>query len=249
MAGDTAVEMSFMWCDAGPRLESVPRSYGKLGHKVQRFAAALAMAGLVFGWIADAASAAERTIKLVALGDSLTAGYQLHGKAAFPVQLERALKAKGHAVEVINAGVSGDTTSGGLARLDWSVPKDTDVVILELGANDMLRGIDPKIPREALGEIVRRLKARNIEVLLCGMWAAPNLGPDYVRAFDPIYPELAAANDLVFYPFFLDGVVNDPKLHIGDGLHPNGEGVAKIVAGILPKVEAVLARVRAKPAS
>jgi len=120
------------------------------------------------------------------------------------------------------------------------VPKDTDAVILELGANDMLRGIDPKIPREALGEIVRRLKARNIEVLLCGMRAAPNLGPDYVRAFDPIYPELAAANDLVFYPFFLDGVVNDPKLHIGDGLHPNGEGVAKIVAGILPKVEAVL---------
>jgi acyl-CoA thioesterase-1 len=111
----------------------------------------------------------------------------------------------------------------------------------------MLRGVDPKVTREALAEIVRRLKARHIEVLLCGMLAAPNLGADYGRAFDAIYPELAAANDLLLYPFFLDGVVADPKLNIGDGLHPTGEGVAKIVAGILPKVEAVLARVRAKP--
>jgi acyl-CoA thioesterase-1 len=195
------------------------------------------------------ASAAERTIKVVALGDSLTAGYQLSGTAAFPAQLERALKARGLAVEVANAGVSGDTSSGGLARLDWSVPAGTDAVILELGANDMLRGFNPKVTREALSEIVRRLKARNIEVLLCGMRAAPNFGPDYVRAFDAIYPELAAANDLVFYPFFLDGIVADPKLNIGDGLHPTGEGVARIVTGILPKVEALLARVRAKPAS
>ena len=165
------------------------------------------------------------------------------------MQLERALKAKGLAVEVANAGVSGDTSSGGLARLDWSVPDGTDAVILELGANDMLRGVDPKVTREALAEIVRRLKARNIEVLLCGMRAAPNLGPDYVRAFDAIYPELAAANDVLLYPFFLDGVVADPKLNIGDGLHPTAEGVARIVSGILPKVEALLARVRAKPAS
>ena len=209
----------------------------------------MAMAVLVFTGAAGAASAAERTIKLVALGDSLTAGFQLHGRAAFPVQLERALKAKGLAVEIVNAGVSGDTSSGGLARLDWSVPAGTDAVILELGANDMLRGVDPKVTREALSEIVRRLKARQIEVLLCGMRAAPNLGPDYVRAFDAIYPDIAAANDLVFYPFFLDGVVADPKLNIGDGLHPTGEGVARIVTGILPNVEAVLARVRARPAS
>ena len=209
----------------------------------------MAMAVLVFTGAAGAASAAERTIKLVALGDSLTAGFQLHGRAAFPVQLERALKAKGLAVEIVNAGVSGDTSSGGLARLDWSVPAGTDAVILELGANDMLRGVDPKVTREALYEIVRRLKARQIEVLLCGMRAAPNLGPDYVRAFDAIYPDIAAANDLVFYPFFLDGVVADPKLNIGDGLHPTGEGVARIVTGILPNVEAVLARVRARPAS
>ena len=194
-------------------------------------------------------SAAERIIKVVALGDSLTAGFQLPASTAFPVQLERALKAKGLAVEVANAGVSGDTTTGGLARLDWSVPEGTDAVILELGANDMLRGVDPKVTKQALSEILRRLKSRRIEVLLCGMRAAPNLGPDYARAFDAIYPDLAAANDVLLYPFFLDSVVADPKLNIGDGLHPTGEGVARIVSGILPKVEAVLARVRAKPAS
>jgi acyl-CoA thioesterase-1 len=159
------------------------------------------------------------------------------------------LKAKGLAVEVANAGVSGDTSTAGLARLDWSVPDGTDAVIVELGANDMLRGIDPKITREALGEIVRRLKARKVEVLLAGMLAAPNLGPDYARAFNAIYPELAVANDVLLYPFFLNGVVADPKLNIGDGMHPTGEGVAKIVAGILPKVEELIARVRAKPGS
>jgi acyl-CoA thioesterase-1 len=151
-------------------------------------------------------------------------------------------------VEVANAGVSGDTSSGGLARLDWSVPDGTDAVIVELGANDMLRGVDPKVTREALGQIVRRLKERKIEVLLCGMLAARNLGPDYGRAFDAIYPDLAKANDVLLYPFFLEGVVADPKLHIGDGLHPTGEGIAKIVAGILPKVEELIARVRARPA-
>jgi acyl-CoA thioesterase I len=232
----------------GVRRESAPRSYGNLGHKVQRLAAALAIAWVAVAPMTNPASAAERTIKVVALGDSLTAGYQLPGTAAFPVQLERALKAKGLAVEVANAGVSGDTSSGGLARLDWSVPAGTDAVILELGANDMLRGFDPKVTREALSEIVRRLKARNIEVLLCGMRAAPNLGPGFVQAFDPIYLELAAANDVLLYPFFLEGVVADPKLNIGDGLHPTAAGVARIVSGIVPKVEALLARVRAKPA-
>jgi acyl-CoA thioesterase-1 len=241
--------MSFMGPDVGVRREFAPRSYGNLGHKVQRLAAALTIAFVAGAWMASPSRAAERTIKVVAFGDSLTAGYQLPGNAAFPVQLERALKGRGLAVEVANAGVSGDTSTGGLARLDWSVPEGTDAVILELGANDMLRGVDPKVPRDALTEIVRRLKARNIEVLLCGMRAAPNLGLEYGQAFDAIYPGLAAANDLVFYPFFLDGVVTDPKLNIGDGLHPTGEGVARIVAGILPKVEAVLARVRAKPAS
>jgi acyl-CoA thioesterase-1 len=246
MAGAAAWEMSFMRPGVGVRLESASRSYGNPGHKVQRLAAAAAIVLGAIVSMVNPALPAERTIKVVALGDSLTAGYQLHGRAAFPAQLEQALKAKGLAVEVANAGVSGDTSTGGLARLEWSVPEGTDAVILELGANDMLRGTDPKITRDALTEIVRRLKARHIEVLLCGMRAAPNLGADYGREFDAIYPKLAAENGLPLYPFFLDGVVGDPKLNIGDGLHPTGEGVAKIVAGILPKVEALLATVRAK---
>jgi acyl-CoA thioesterase-1 len=213
---------------------------------VQRHSAALVLGLLAMLWAAGTAGAAERTIKIVAFGDSLMAGYQLPAQDAFPVQLERALRAKGITVEVANAGVSGDTSSGGLARLDWSVPDGTDAVILELGANDMLRAVDPKVTREALTEIVRRLKARRIEVLLCGMQAARNLGPDYARAFDPIYPDLAAANSLLLYPFFLDGVVGDAKLNQSDGLHPTAAGVAKIVAGILPKVEELIARVRAK---
>jgi acyl-CoA thioesterase-1 len=201
---------------------------------------------LALVYMPGVADAAERSVKLVALGDSLTAGYQLAGSDVFPVQLERALKAKGYAVEIANAGVSGDTSSGGLARLDWSVPEGTDAVIVELGANDMLRGVDPKVTRQALSEILQRLKARRIEVLLCGMVAAPNLGADFGRTFNAIYPELAAANDILLYPFFLDGIVNNPQLNLGDGLHPTGQGVAKIVSGILPKVEALLARVRAK---
>ncbi len=223
---EAAAEISFMRS----------RSYGKPVAQVQRLAAAILGVLVAFVGLASLAGAAERAVKLVALGDSLTAGYQLRGADAFPVQLERALKAKGYAVEVANAGVSGDTTTGGLARLDWSVPDGTDAVILELGANDMLRALDPKIPRDALGEIIQRLKERKIDVLLAGMRAAPNLGPDYARAFDSIYPDLAAADGLLLYPFFLDGVVADPKLNIGDGLHPTGEGVARIVAGIMPKV-------------
>jgi acyl-CoA thioesterase-1 len=241
--------MSFMWFEAGARQNSAPRSYGKPAPKVQRLAAVLAIAALVLISAQSPGHAADRTIKVVALGDSLTAGYQLAGGTAFPVQLERALKAKGRAVEVTNAGVSGDTSTGGLARLDWSVPEGTDAVILELGANDMLRGLDPKVTRDALSEIVRRLKSRHIEVLLCGMLAAPNLGLTYGRAFDAIYPELAASNGLLLYPFFLNGIVDDPKLKLEDGLHPTSEGVARIVSGILPKVEALLDRVQAKTGS
>jgi acyl-CoA thioesterase-1 len=244
-----AEEISFMWSDAGARPKSALRSYGNRPGKVQRLSAALVFTALALSFWHGAVGAAERTIKLVALGDSLTAGYQLAGSDAFPAQLEKALKAKGYAVEVANAGVSGDTSSGGLARLDWSVPEGTDAVVLELGANDMLRGVDPEVTRQALAEIVRRLKARHIEVLLCGMLAAPNLGLDFGRTFNAIYPELAAANDVLLYPFFLEGIVSDPKLNLGDGLHPTGEGAARIVSGILPKVEALLARVRSKTGS
>ena len=211
--------------------------------KVQRLAA---LALLCCAWIATA-GAAERPVRIVALGDSLTAGYQLPASEAFPAQLEAALRAKGVAVEVANAGVSGDTSSGGLARLDWSVPQGTDAVILELGANDMLRGVDPAVTRAALETIVRRLKARGIEVLLSGMLAAPNLGAGLSRASSTaIYPELAAAHDLILDPFFVAGVVRDPKLNLNDGLHPSAAGVAVIVNRILPKVEALIARVRAK---
>jgi acyl-CoA thioesterase I len=190
--------------------------------------------------------AQERPIRIVAFGDSLTAGYQLPASAAFPARLEQALKAKGLSVTVANAGVSGDTTSGGLARVAWSVPPDTDAVILELGANDMLRGIDPKVTRASLNSIIRTLKSRGIEVLLAGMRAVPNFGADYQRGFDAIYPDLASAYGLVFYPFFLDGIVTDPKFNLRDGLHPNPAGVDVIVGRIIPKVEELIARVRAR---
>jgi len=166
----------------------------------------------------------------------------LPASAAFPARLERTLRAKGLTVSVSNAGVSGDTASDGLARLDWSVPEGTDVVILELGANDALRGIDPAVTRKALQAIIRRLKQRNIRVLLCGMLAPRNLGADYGRAFDAIFPELAAAEGVPLYPFFLDGVATDPKLNLPDGMHPTMAGVDVIVARIMPKVLALIAR-------
>ena len=189
-----------------------------------------------------AAYAQGQPIRLVALGDSLSAGYNLPQEAAFPTVLERALKAKGYKVEVANAGVSGDTSSGGLDRLDWSVPDGTDGVILELGANDMLRGLDPTGTRKNLDAIVERLKSRNIPVLLAGMVASRNLGPAYVQKFDSIYPDIAKTHDLVLYPFFLDGVAGDRSLNLPDGLHPSAKGVEIIVERILPSVESFLAR-------
>jgi len=188
--------------------------------------------------------AAERAVNIVAFGDSLTAGYGLSANEAFPVQLQRALEAKGLAVDVVNAGVSGDTTTGGLSRLDWSVPDGTDAVILELGANDALRGVDPAITRNALDAMLRRLKERKIAVLLCGMVAPPNLGTEYGRAFNSIYPDLAAQSGAILYPFFLTGVAADSKLNQRDGLHPTAAGVAVIVDRILPQVEQLIARAK-----
>jgi acyl-CoA thioesterase I len=189
---------------------------------------------------------AAEPIKIVALGDSLTAGFGLPPEAAFPARLEAALRAKGHAVQIANAGVSGDTPAGGLARLDWSVPDGTDAVILELGANDGLRGVDPNVTRTALDGILRRLTERRIAVLLAGMRAPRNMGAEYVQAFDAIFPDLAAAYDVVFYPFFLDGVVGDRVLNQGDGIHPTATGIDAIVERILPKAEELIARVKAK---
>ncbi len=225
---------------AGPAL---PRSYGDCPARVQTLVLVVAVLALAMLPCAHAA-AADRPVRIVALGDSLTAGLGLPVDSTFPAKLEKALKAKGLAVEVSNAGVSGDTTAGGLARLDWSVPAGTDAVIVELGANDMLRGIDPKVTRRALEEIVRRLNERRIAVLLAGMRAAPNLGPDYGREFEAIYSDLAARNDLLLYPFFLDGVAAEAKLNQHDGLHPTAAGVDAIVARILPKVEELVARAR-----
>ncbi len=149
---------------------------------------------------------------------------------------------KGHAVEILNAGVSGDTASGGLERLDWSVPDGTDGVIVELGANDMLRGIDPALVRQAIETIVSRLKARGIPVMLAGMYAGRNLGPDYVQKFDSLYPEIAKKHDLVLYPFFLDGIAGEQRFNLPDGIHPTAKGVDVIVERILPTVEKFLAR-------
>ena len=185
-------------------------------------------------------------MRIVALGDSLTAGLGLPINASFPARLDAALKAKGLAVDIVNAGVSGDTASRGLARLDWSVPEGTDGVIVELGANDMLLGVDPKAARNALNEIVRRLTDRGIVVLLTGMRAAPNLGEDYGRAFESIYSELAAKYDVLLYPFFLDGVAANAKLNQADGIHPTAAGVDEIVARMLPAVEELIGRVRRK---
>jgi acyl-CoA thioesterase-1 len=194
--------------------------------------------------------APHRPVRIVALGDSLTAGLGLPLNASFPARLEAALRAKGAAVEIANAGVSGDTASAGLARLDWSVPEGTDAVIVELGANDMLLGIDPKVTRAALTEIVRRLTGRNIVVLLAGMRAAPNLGLEYGREFAAIFSDLAAGNaagnNLIVYPFFLDGVAADASLNQADGIHPTAAGVDEIVARILPAVEELIARARRK---
>ena len=187
----------------------------------------------------------ERPVRVVALGDSLTAGYGLPADDAFPAKLEQALKAAGIDATIVNAGVSGDTARGGLDRLDWSVPPGTDAVIVELGANDMLRGIDPKLTKAALDKILDRLAERHLSVLLAGMKAAPNMGPDFIKKFDAIYPALASTHSVVFYPFFLDGVAADPKLEQADGMHPTAAGVDVIVKRILPQVEALITRARA----
>jgi acyl-CoA thioesterase I len=189
------------------------------------------------------AQAAEEPVQIVALGDSLTAGPGLEASKTFPVRLESALRARGHAVTVVDAGVSGDTSRDGLARLDWSVGAEADAVIVELGANDALRGTDPDITRTALDAILARLADRGLPVVLAGMLAPPNLGADYATAFNPIYPELADKYGVVLYPFFLDGVAGDSRYNLKDGMHPNAEGVDIIVERILPTVEAVLARV------
>jgi acyl-CoA thioesterase-1 len=188
-------------------------------------------------------SARAETFTIVGFGDSLMAGFGLGPGEGFTDKLQAALRAKGLDVSVANAGVSGDTSSGGLSRLDWSVPDGTKLVILELGANDMLRGVSPSITEKNLDDMLAKLKARKIAVLLAGMRAAPNLGADYQTAFDAIYPKLAAKYDVPLYPFFLDGVAGQSGLQLEDGLHPNPKGVDAMVERILPTVEKAIAAV------
>ena len=227
---------------------SMARSYGTSAGAVER-RALLFVHILVLGLLLTtggtafaqtAAAAATKPIKMVVLGDSLSAGLGLSASEAFPERLQKSLQTKGIAVDMINAGVSGDTASGGLSRLDWSVPEGTEAVILELGANDALRGTDPAVTRSALSDILTRLKARGIAVLLCGMVAPPNYGSDYSARFNAIYPDLAKSFGVPLYPFFLEGVAADAGLNQADGIHPTAEGVDIIVKNILPAVQAFL---------
>jgi acyl-CoA thioesterase I len=195
------------------------------------------------------AAAPGQPLRIVVFGDSLVAGFQLKASDAFPAQLERALKARGHAVEVINAGVSGDTTAAGLARLRWSMPEKADAVILELGANDALRGLDPGRAKSNLEQIITALKGTGAEVLLAGMLAPPNMGQAYAQSFNAIYKDLAAKHGLILYPFFLDGIALDQRFNLSDGLHPNSKGVAEITQKILPTVEQLIERVRTRQAA
>lgn len=201
---------------------------------------------LVFALLALALfpASAQAADKLVlAFGDSLTAGYRLPPGQGFAPQLEAALRRSGVAARVHNAGVSGDTTAQGKARLAWvlaSLKAKPDLVIVELGANDMLRGLDPARAEANLDAILGELRRRDIPILLAGMVAAPNLGKDYARRFDPIYARLAAKHKAGLYPFFLQGVVGDRSLHIGDAIHPNERGVSVIVRGILPHARRLL---------
>jgi acyl-CoA thioesterase-1 len=216
-----------------------PSRKGKRGG----FLALLALAGVCFFAVGGPVQA--EPVRLVAFGDSLTAGLGLPADQAFPAKLQAALKARGHDVLIENAGVSGDTTSAGLARLDWSVPQGTDGVILELGANDALRGINPAITEKALDSILGRLKGRGIAVLFAGMLAPPNLGPAYGEQFNAIYGHLAEKYQVPLYPFFLDGVAGQPALNQPDGLHPTSAGVDVIVQKMLPSVEAFVEKIKA----
>jgi acyl-CoA thioesterase-1 len=198
-------------------------------------------------WVAARPATAENQVtRIVALGDSLTAGYGLRAVDAFPAQLEHALRTNGYLVTVANAGVTGDTAAMGLARLHRSIPENTDAVILELGANDMLMGYEPSLTRGSLVAIMQNLKARHVHVLLCGVRTQPERGDDYKRAFATMFAELASEYNLLFYPAFDDAFVDDARLKLSDDLHPTAVGIEAVVARILPKVEALIDRARRK---
>jgi acyl-CoA thioesterase I len=192
--------------------------------------------------LANQNAVSDRPLAVVGFGDSLMSGFQLPIQDSFTAQLEKALKDKGINVTITNAGVAGETTTDGVSRLDWSVPEGTDLVILEFGANDALRGIDPAISEKNLSDILEKLKQRNVQVILAGMLAPPNMGKDYADKFNAIFPRLAGKYDVPLYPFFLDGVATVKSLQLADGEHPNTEGVAKMVEGFLPLMEKTISQ-------
>jgi acyl-CoA thioesterase-1 len=206
----------------------------------------LLAAALIFSLGVQPTRAEPGETVIVALGDSLTAGYGLPQDQSFPAQLQAALEARGHKVKIINAGVSGDTATAALQRLDWALPDDASAVIVELGGNDALQGIPPDGTKQALAKILDKLKAKGLPALLAGMEAPRNMGKEYVEQFRAIYPDLAAQYDVLLYPFFLDGAALHDGLLQADGIHPNGKGVAVIVEKIMPKVEALIAQAQAQ---
>jgi acyl-CoA thioesterase I len=228
-------------CPVGPRVKREDVNKGGRQTFRRRGYCWIAGALVALALLLSAPAVAADTVRIVALGDSLTAGYGLEAEDSFPAVLEAELRARGHDVEVVNAGVSGDTTRGGLERLDWAVGDDTGAVIVELGANDALRGIEPDATRENLDSIVRRLVERDIPVLLAGMQAPPNLGDDYAAAFNAIFPDLAERHGVLLYPFFLEGVAAERQLNQSDGMHPNEAGVREIVARMIEPVEELIA--------
>jgi len=222
-----------------PDIHECSSGYGLRGRLFNAVARATAIAVLALAAVGTPALAAD-PVKILALGDSLTAGYGLAEAEGFTARLQQALMQKGYRAQVINAGVSGDTTAGGRARLDWALSDQPQVAVVELGANDGLRGLDPASTRENLDAILAALKERNIPTLLAGMYAPRNLGREYGDRFNAIYPELAAKYDVPLYPFFLEGVALDPNLNQEDGMHPNAKGVAIVVNGILPHLTSLI---------
>jgi len=213
------------------------------------FVTGLALFAMLSVGLITTSATAQDPVRIVAFGDSLTAGYGLLAGDAYPVKLEAALRARGYNVSIANAGVSGDTTAAGLARVDYSVPPGTQAVILELGANDMFQGVPPAAIRHNLEAIIQKLRARHIEVMLAGMYATRNLGKQYYTAFDSIYRDLAQKYGLVFMPFFLDGVVGKQALNQADGIHPTAAGIELVVKKSLPAVESLIHRVRGRKSS
>jgi acyl-CoA thioesterase-1 len=211
-------------------------------------AAAFLFNASLFAAATALADTSGKPMKIVAFGDSLSAGYQLPPGDSFPAQLQKALNARGHKVEVANAGVSGDTTAAGLERIAWAVPSDADGVIVELGANDALRGLDPAKARANLDKILSTLSQQKAALLIAGMRAPRNYQADYTTAFDKIFPDLATKYDALLYPFFLERIALKPEFNLADGMHPNAKGVAEIVKDILPKVEELIARIQARRA-